>query len=65
MAEDKNMNLSDALSETRAAILRAEAEGFENTAVALRELAIEIEKYRLSGTRPYAEKRDRLMERNY
>lgn len=37
------MDLIDALAQTKSAIVRAEAEGFENTAQALREFAAELE----------------------
>ncbi len=38
------MDLDVALAQTKSAMLRAEAEGFYNTAVALRKLAFEYEK---------------------
>lgn len=45
------MDLDDALAQTKSAMLRAEAEGFDNTAAALRQLAVEIEKARKSGSK--------------
>lgn len=42
------MDLEDALAQTKSAVLRAEAEGFDSTADALRILAIEIERLRAS-----------------
>ena len=43
------MDLDDALAQTKSAMLRVEAEGFDNTADALRKLAIEIERFRANG----------------
>ena len=43
------MDLEDALAQTKAAMLRAEAEGFDNTADALRKLVAEIERLRAHG----------------
>ena len=37
------MDLHDVLAQANSAILRAEAEGFDNTAAALREFAFELE----------------------
>ena len=38
------MNLRESLAQTQSAILRAEAEDFENTAAALKKLAIELQR---------------------